>query len=96
MDIKKQLPHHQDSWEGYTLDELRYRRAYIAACKELEKEKLAHAVSSFKSNPATGAYSVARRVAQKAPLVNYGLLAFGIASKAWKIIGRFRGKKKKK
>jgi len=96
MDIKKSMPHHQDDWEGYTLEDLRYRRAYVAACRELEREKLAHAAGALRTNPATGAFNAVRRVTEKVPMLNYTLLALGVGQKAWKIISKFRGKKKKK
>lgn len=41
MSNQKQLPHSSvEGWKGYTLDELRYARAYTAARMELNRGRL--------------------------------------------------------
>lgn len=40
MAAPKQLPHTTDEWKGYTLDEIRYARAYTAARMEINRERL--------------------------------------------------------
>lgn len=96
MEPVKSLPHHQENWEGYTLEDLRYRRAYIAACRELEKERLLHTISSIRMHPAAGAFSVATKVAERMPLLNRALFFISVGSKLWNIIGKFRRNKKKR
>lgn len=95
MEITKKMPHREEAWTGYTLDELKYRRAYLAARKELEKERLLHNVSQLRGAAGTTTMNVFKKVSSGIPLLNYGLLAFNIGSKAWKMIRRFRPKRKK-
>ena len=40
MSNAKQLPHNNEEWKGYTLEEIRYARAYTAARMELNRERL--------------------------------------------------------
>ncbi len=49
---QKQLPHHKDDleWKGYTLDEIRYARAYTAARMELNRERLAARSQNIRKN----------------------------------------------
>lgn len=96
MEPLKSLPHHSENWQGYTLEDLRYRRAYIAACRELEKERLLHTFSSLRMHPATGAFNIAAKVAGRMPTLNRILFFVGIGAKLWNLIGKFRGKKKKR
>ena len=41
MSTAKPLPHNTEEWKGYTLEEIRYARAYTAARMELNRERLA-------------------------------------------------------
>ena len=36
----KQLPHEKSEWNGYTLEEIRYMRAYTAARMEITRDRL--------------------------------------------------------
>lgn len=50
----KQLPHTTDEWNGYTLEEIRYARAYTTARMELSRERLvarAHNIQKNGLNP---------------------------------------------
>ena len=40
MSTPKELPHEKEAWNGYTLDELRYMRAYTAARLEINRDRL--------------------------------------------------------
>lgn len=40
MTKKKALPHHADDWQGYTIDEIRYQRAYLMARMEISRDRL--------------------------------------------------------
>ena len=44
---RKALPHETDNWNGYTLDELRYQRAYTAARLEIQRAGLQRNISNF-------------------------------------------------
>lgn len=46
---QKQLPHVQDDWQGYTMDEMMYQKAFLLARMEVSKAKLVNRVSEFKT-----------------------------------------------
>ncbi|MDE6684411.1 MAG: hypothetical protein K2J94_04440 [Duncaniella sp.] len=46
----KQLPHDNPEWKGYTLDEIRYARAYAAARMEINRERLMARVQNIQKN----------------------------------------------
>lgn len=50
MTTAKQLPHNTEEWKGYTLEEIRYARAYTAARMELNRERLAARVVDIQKN----------------------------------------------
>lgn len=81
-----------DAWKGYTLEELRYRRAYVGARREMEKERLAYNVASLRSNTVSSATGVIKRVGSALPVVKYVVAAVGIGSK---IVGMFRRRRKR-
>lgn len=92
IDLKK-LPHKtSETWDGYDLDELKYRRAYIAARRELNRERLLHSAGVLRGQAGSAASSVANRVARAVPLVNYGLIAFNLGSKVWQLVKSIRRK----
>lgn len=88
------LPHKQENWKGYTLEDLRYRRAYVAARRELEKERLHHNIGNARKGAVTAAGGTALRVMQVIPFFDYAMMAWSVGSKAMKLLGRFRRKKK--
>lgn len=85
-----------DQWQGYTLEDLRYRRAYLAARCDLQKERMLHSVAAMKNGTASSAANIARKAASAIPAFNYALLAWNIGSRAFKVLGKLRGHKKKK
>lgn len=54
MATPKILPHNTDDWKGYTIDELRYMRAYTAARIEISRDRLTSRVAAIKKNGLTG------------------------------------------
>lgn len=48
MANSKQLPHTTTEWTGYTLDELRYVRAYTAARMELNRERVISCIDGMR------------------------------------------------
>lgn len=98
MDKNKSLtslqPHNQEDWQGFTMEELRYRRAYIGARRELEKERLYHRVGSAGDNAKNMVSGTVSRVATAIPVVRYGMMAFTVGSSIFKILGKFWKKKK--
>ena len=50
MSNVKQLPHNTEEWKGYTLEEIRYARAYTAARMELNRERLTARARDMQKN----------------------------------------------
>ena len=97
MDKNKSLtslePHNQEDWQGFTIDQLRYRRAYIGARRELEKERLYHRVNNAGDNARNMVSGTVSRVATAIPFVRYGMMAFSVGSSIFKVLGKLRKKK---
>nr|MBD5376550.1 hypothetical protein [Bacteroides sp.] len=87
-------PQNDDHWKGYTLEDLRYRRAYVAARRELEKERLYNRLGATKKGATESVTNRVRRVASMVPFMEYGIMAFSVGSKVFRFLGKFRKKKK--
>lgn len=84
MSSTKELPHEKESWKGYTLDELRYMRAYTAARIEINRDRLKRnfgGVKNFKPSSATGLLG---KVLGTLSYLDIALVTFRIGSKAFK------------
>ena len=88
----KQLPHEKENWEGYTLEQLRYMRAYTAARLEINKDRLRQNFSQVKSLPALRASGILGKVLNSISYIDLAMLAFKIGSKAFKTVKWFRRK----
>lgn len=49
MSATKILPHEKPEWNGYTLDELRYMRAYTAARLEINRDRMQRNLVNLKN-----------------------------------------------
>ncbi|MCM1517853.1 MAG: hypothetical protein NC117_04355 [Pseudoflavonifractor sp.] len=98
----------KNSWSGYTLDEIRYRRLLTVAHGEIEKERLAQ---QFKSS--TGSTSVAgipvspmallggsvaasgviKKMLGALSYMDYAIVAFKVGQRLFDTIKLWRGKK---
>ena len=68
-----------DSWRGYTLDELRYRRAATAAQTQVSRMMLTRQADTLRSgNPITRSWQSARNLLSAIGYVNSALIAFRI------------------
>ncbi|MCM1028898.1 MAG: hypothetical protein NC342_07965 [Pseudoflavonifractor sp.] len=75
-------------WKGYTLNELRYRQAYVAARLELEKEQLIRDMETERSMMTP--MGLLGNLGSMMQYANWGILAF----QALKTVGSlFRHKK---
>lgn len=67
-------PHKAEGWKGYTLNQLRYRRAYVTARLELEKEQLGRDIKAERQ--ALTPLSIVSHVGSALRYANWGVLAF--------------------
>ncbi len=90
MSTKKEMPHEKDEWKGYTLDELRYMRAYAAARIEINRDRLR---TNFRNARHAGPKSiggVVGRVLGALSYIDIAIMSFKVGSKVLKTVRRIR------
>ena len=92
MSTTKPLPHHTDNWTGYTLDELRYMRAYTAARIEINRERVHQRVDQIVKTGKNGftPSGMLGRVMGAMSYIDLAILAWKISSKSFKLFRSFR------
>lgn len=88
---EKQLPktHNDPQWKGYTIDELRYRRAYIVARLEVEKERMATTSRRFYGNTGlTPTAGIMGKVFGSLNYIDYAVLAFRLGKRVYSLFHR--------
>ncbi len=88
----KQLPHTSEGWDGYTLDQLRYMRAYTAARIEISKDRMQRNLANLKSGPAGKTEGLLGKMFSTLSYLDIAILTFKISSKAFKAIRWMRRK----
>lgn len=76
MNSFKQGPYQTTGWRGYTMDELRYRRAYVTARLELDKAHILSQIDSLRSKRGTGGGGLS--IGNAVKYVQYGIMAFQV------------------
>lgn len=90
------LPPHTESdtaqWKGFTIDELRYRRAYMLARCELAKGQLMRSAHEAKQGMplSGGSHGIMGKLLGSLNYLDYALIAFRIGSKLFKLTRRRR------
>lgn len=80
-------------WHGYTVDELRYQRAYLLARTEMTKQRLAEHFRDTTSvlRPGTsGTATLATRILSSISYFDYALLAIKVGRSLFKFTRRMR------
>lgn len=86
---KSTSPHKIQGWRGYNFDQLLYRRAYVTARLELEREQL---LQDFQTQrQALTPMNVLGYLGSAFKYANWGMLAF----KTFKTVGSLISRKKK-
>ncbi len=85
-----------EDWKGYTIEELRYRRAYIATCSELAKERLNQQVKSVRSNTLHTATSAATTLTHSIPYLGTAFAVAKWGGRAFKFIKNLSSRRKTK
>lgn len=86
---KSTSPHKIQGWRGYTYDQLLYRRAYVTARLELEREQLLQDIQTQRQ--ALTPMGILGYVGNAFKYANWGVLAF----QAFRTIGSLFSRKKK-
>ncbi len=89
---RKALPHETESWNGYTLDELRYQRAYTSARMEIQRAELQRNISNFSltgsgTNPNGG---ILGKMFNSLGYIDIGIFAFKMGRRIFKIFRRLK------
>ena len=88
---QKQLPHSQENWQGYTMDEMMYQKAFLLARMEVSKTRLMNQAAEFKSGfPGVSSGSIWGKVLSGFSYVDYAVLAFKLGSKVVRIMRTLR------
>lgn len=89
---RKALPHETDNWNGYTLDELRYQRAYTAARLEIQRAGLQRNISNFNLiGSGTNVHGgILGKMFNSLGYIDIGIFAFKMGRRVFKIFRRFK------
>lgn len=88
---QKQLPHSEENWQGYTMDEMMYQKAFLLARMEVSKTKLMNQVADLRSGfPGVASGSIWSKLLSGFSYVDYAVVAFKIGSKVVRLIRTLR------
>ncbi len=90
MGPSKILPHEKDDWNGYTLDELRYMKAYTAARLEINRDHLRRNIMNVKNVGAIPAKGVFSKILGTLSYFEIAVMAFRIGGKVFRTVRRLR------
>lgn len=92
MSAHKQLPHHSPDWHGYTLDELRYMRAYTAARIEINREHIVNRVRQLSKTGKNGMTStgLVGRMLSAFSYIDIAIIAWKVGARALKMVRAIR------
>lgn len=95
MASQKALPHHSSDWKGYTMDELRYMRAYTAARIEISRDNLSHRLSTFSKESQNGLMpsGLIGKIFSAFSFIDIALLTWKVGSQALKVTRFLRRRK---
>lgn len=90
MSTKKVLPHEKDDWKGYSLDELRYMRAYTAARLEINRDRIHRNFANVKNVGAFPAKGIFGKILGTLSYLDIAIMAFRVGGKVFKTVRRLR------
>ncbi|MCH5326999.1 MAG: hypothetical protein J1E29_07345 [Duncaniella sp.] len=92
MAAQKQLPHSTADWQGYTLDELRYMRAYTAARIEINRERLTARMAEITdfNKKGAGAKGIVGRIIGAMSYIDMAVIVWKISSSAFRLFRSVR------
>ena len=94
MSQQKILPHRTADWNGYSIDELRYMRAYTAARIEIKRDRLTQRVAALKKGGigSQGTGSMTSRLLGAIGYVDMALIGWKISRRLFKTMRILRRK----
>lgn len=94
MTKAKQLPHQSPDWNGYTLDELRYMRAYTAARIEINRDRLTSRIRNVSKEGKKGIApsGMIGKVLGAFSYIDMAIIAWKLGSNIFRIFRTFKRK----
>ena len=94
MTKSKQLPHQTPDWNGYTLDELRYMRAYTAARIEINNDRLKTRLHKISSDSKKGLVpsGMIGKVIGAFSYIDMAIIAWKLGSNVFRVFRTIRRK----
>ena len=94
MSNAKQLPHNTEEWKGYTLEEIRYARAYTAARMELNRERLTARARDMQKNGLKPGVSkgMLSKMLGAFSYIDIALLTWRVGRKLFRVTRAIKGK----
>ncbi|MDE5665532.1 MAG: hypothetical protein K2I31_06325 [Duncaniella sp.] len=89
----KQLPHEKSEWNGYTLEELRYMRAYTAARIEITRDRLQRNFGNLKDYGPVSKTGLLGKVLGTLSYIDIAIITYRIGSRALRTLRFLRGKR---
>ncbi len=87
----KQLPHHQENWNGYSMDEIMYQKAFLVARMEVSKARLVASAEEVRNGlPGGNKHSVWHKLLSGFSYVDYAVLAFKLGSRVVRLMRAVR------
>lgn len=86
---RKPLPHQTEMFKGYSIDQLRYMRAYTAARIDINRERVSQRVHGLmtKNNTPSG---IMGKVMGAFSIIDIALIAWKVGSSAFKLFRKFK------
>ena len=82
-----------DDWKGYTLDELRYRRAAVSARNQVEKTMLSRNFEALRTgNPITRSWQSMQSIFSTIGYVNSAILGWQLLRRVLSVVRTIRRK----
>lgn len=83
----KKLPHNTPDWHGYTLDEIRYMRAYTAARIEINRDRIGARLAELgkTGKRGMGPKSIAGRIISAFSYIDMAVIAWKVGASALKL-----------
>lgn len=91
ISLRKQ-PHKDPAWKGYTIDELRYQRAYTAARIEIARHGLQRSVADMMTATSQSATptGILGKIFNSLSYIDIGIIAFKTGRKLFNAIKKLR------
>ena len=85
------VPHSDPAWKGYDMDELRYRRAFVIARMEIEKERMSVAARNLYGGTMRQTQTgIMSKVLGSLNYIDYGVLAYRLGKRVFSLFRSLR------